>query len=464
MRRLFGFLLLLLPLLSYSNSVKISGNASFFKNEVIQFTNSQNLLSQQKHLITETIIHEDGNYQINLSIETPQIIWVKIEMRELELHVHPNSDITLNFYPIENASNQRVPLRFSINYTKLDSNLATELVYHNIQSDFAQVQNDIQLNTELIELYKNFFSSTDFSHAKYLKNDPLFADFYTYFKAKALLPTSISKNEIITQNLIESPIKYDNPEYLKFVKSSLSPRVHNLLIKFTEEFDEVSKEYKIYPALLSFLEKDSLLGNKELRSLALFTYLKSASSNKFFSKQLKAGVIGQMANFSEFVEQQEAARNLQSTQRRLEKGTEAPIFELSNSAEKFISIEKSRGKLVYLGFIHTKSLTCQRDLQVIQTLRKKHRQASFLMVICDRDSVPINQLPKESSNFKYLYLNKDYTVLTQYQIWSYPVYYLIDKHGYFIESPASSPIEMFEPLAIIFAPKSGRKKYEIVKP
>ena len=75
----------------------------------------------------------------------------------------------------------------------------------------------------------------------------------------------------------------------------------------------------------------------------------------------------------------------------------------------------------------------------------------------------MNQLPPESGSIKYLFLNKDYSVLEKYQVHNFPLYYLLDKHGYFIQSPAKSPENIIDDFQVLFAPKNGRKSYEIIK-
>ena len=85
------------------------------------------------------------------------------------------------------------------------------------------------------------------------------------------------------------------------------------------------------------------------------------------------------------------------------------------------------------------------------------------MILTDRDSINFSVLPKESSNFTYLFLNNDYNILEKYEVWNYPIYYLIDSHGYFIQSPGKHPIDMFETFAELFAKKTKKKSYEIIK-
>tara|TARA_R110002050_G_scaffold200591_1_gene335503 strand:+ start:48675 stop:50069 length:1395 start_codon:yes stop_codon:yes gene_type:complete len=464
MRKLVSFLLILAPYLAFSGTISVQGNASFFKNEMLQVFKYDNLLANQNQLIASTKIPENGAYSITFEIDHPQFILIKIEMRELAIPVHPGAKLNLNFLPFKNASNQRIPLKYTVTYSEIPSNIAPDSVYRDLKISFAFIQNEVSMDTKLTDFYQSFFNHTDSLYSTYLISDKLFSDYYRYFKANAMLQTEYPKTKLIQNELLNQPIGYENKEYLNFFKACMNPRIHHLISKYTKEFERSVEEYQVYHSLLNFLQLDTNLGSTEMRSLALFIYTKGTSSQKYLSSNLKAAIINQMGNFCSFKTQKLAALHYQSLSNRLQKNMEAPIFELQNANNETVSLQDFRGKPVYLGFIHSKSTTCEKDLLIIDKLRKKYRKVKFVMVVSDRDSVVFSQLPNEASNLKFLYLNKNYSVLEKYQIWSYPIYYLIDKHGYFIQTPAKMPNDIFETFAAMFAPKSTRKRYEIIKP
>ena len=94
---------------------------------------------------------------------------------------------------------------------------------------------------------------------------------------------------------------------------------------------------------------------------------------------------------------------------------------------------------------------------VIEKLQKKYRKMHFLLIVVDRDTSQLEPLIPPSSNLTYLYLNKDYNVLEQYKIWDFPVYYLLDKNGYLLQSQAEFPDKMFPTFEKMFARKTRFK-------
>lgn len=454
MNRVILSILFLFPFLISANQVEIYGNASFFSGEPITIYQYKNQITKEKKVLQSQVIEDNGSFHIQFDINHPKVIILKIEMREIHFHVHEGMKIRLQFYPINDADNQRINMPYQIQYDAIGENTAPDSVYRIIQDDFAQEQLKINRNVKMTALYDSFFSFTDSLYKNYITNDSLFLQFYTYFKARAYLQTDISKSQLIEKYISSRPISYQSKEYLYFFKSTMVPQVDHILLKHQNELHQSKKEYQVYSSTSDILAQDSLLENEQIRDLALLLYIKSKVSNHFFDAETKAAIIGQLANFTPYSIHKESARFFQEKTNMLKIGAEAPNFFLLDSKENDISLNSFRGKPVYLGFIHSHSKTCQNNLLVIEKLQKKYRKMQFVMIVVDRDTAKIERLVPSSSNLTYLYINKDYSVLEQYEIWNFPVYYLIDKHGYFTQSPSKFPNEMFHTFEKMFARKS----------
>ncbi|MFT4752884.1 MAG: hypothetical protein ACI85Q_000420 [Salibacteraceae bacterium] len=457
------FLFVYISLFSFGKTVEISGNAAFFRHENIRVLAYENLLHTETRLIAETLISEDGTYQLIFELSSPKELIIQIEMRNLLLHIHPGARIQLDFFPIENAGNQRVPFRVALQTLDSLPNIARETDYDNIQSEFAMHQLIMEKMTIRSSFYTDFFDSIQIEYAKKLSHDSLFATFFTFFKANSLLQTEISKTHLFTTYIWNRPVYYRSKQYLSFFNSVSSRRVFKFFSQHPELVELAKKEYKIYPAFMRMLSADSLLKNEEVRSLALLQYCLSQKKNTLLSLEAKNGIINQISNFCHFPNQKKAALYFQQSNNKFKAGMEAPEIELMDSKGEPTTLSSFRGKHTYLAFINSKSKTCVLDLQVIASIKKKYRKVNFLFIICDRDSLQMENLPSESGHLTYLFVQKNYTPLISYQIWNFPMYYLLDKHGYFIQSPAKNPENIIDDFTPLFAPKSAKKRYEIIK-
>lgn len=463
MRKLIGFLLMTLPFYSYSQSVEIYGNGKFFANEPITISSVSNLISKSYSVVNTQYFDEDGNYSFSFEIKEPQIMILKIEMRELRLMVHPGSNFEIDFLAFENADNQRVPLRISFKDQSNLENIAQPKDYQNLEFEFAEYQSQLKPNQKVSTFYKSFFDSTDKALTPLVKSDTLFNEYYTYFKANSYLQSEVSKAGLFNVNIRNKYIQYSNPEYLKFFEATVMRRIHKVLSQNTKLVENATQEYQVYKAFVDLLKQDSLLDDEEIRNLGLLLYCMKKETNPILSKSTKNGIINQMSNFCPYPPIKKAAFNFQEKNNRYTIGNEAPELNLQNANGDYRNLSDFRGKPVYLGFINSKSRTCVRDLQIVNATKRKFRKARFVFVICDRDSLQMQNLPEQTGNISYLYLNKEYNALEDYQVWNFPVYYLLDKHGYFLQSPAKNPEGIIEDLQLLLAPKSSRKQYEIIK-
>lgn len=445
-----------------SQHFKITGSALFFAGEKVSISEYASTISESKSQISAQYIDEKGNFEFVLPIENAKTLFLKIELREIIIHAHPNTHISLDFTPFDYADNQQLVMPYIQEYIAKPANIAPDSLYAFIEDEFAEQQLRVSKTTSLLTIYNDFFKSSDSVYANYIQSDSLFADFYHYFKARAYLRTSKSKIQLANDYILQKPINYTSESYLTFFKLLMVPRVNSVFLKQAKKLEQAKKEFKVYDALLKVLETDTLLKITEARSLALLLFTQSSISNRFFDKNTNAAIIGQIANFCAYPDQKKAARNIQESRSKLVTGTESPLFSLANKKGDYVDLTEFRGSPVYLGFIHSESTTCQRDILILEKLRKTYRKVSFVMIIVDRDTSDKKMFPPSSGNLTYLYLNKNYDVLEDYAIWNFPVYYLLDDHGYLLQSTAKNPSSMFETFEVMFRRKSKRKRYEII--
>ena len=459
MKNLIGFILLLLPIISIADIVEIRGNALFFAQEQIQVLRYNNLLSKEKEVIAQTIIEDNGDYFVSFNLDFPQEIIIQIEMRELTLHLHPATKVNLDFLPIEKADNQRAPFRVKTNYKNFTTNIAQEIDYLNLESAFARHQLTISKNEQIGTFYKSFFDSIEIELQPILQTDSLFSIHFKYFKANSFLQSQISLNKLFSTYILNQPIYYQNKQYLTFFNIVSKRKLFDFFLKNKSSTKKTSNEYYVYEAFLNLLKTDSLFKNKELRSLALLNFCINSSSSSLLNGNIKNGILQQMSNSCNYTEQKTAAQNYIQQKEKLKLNSLAPDIELTSSSGASVTLSSFRGQITYLGFINSKSSTCARDLQIIDIFKKKYKKVNFLFIVCDRDSLEMNNLPKESSSLKYLFINKNYEALRDYQVWDFPIYYLIDKQGYLIQSPAKKPENIIDDFKLIFTKKSLRRKY-----
>lgn len=387
--------------ITQAQTVEISGNALFFAQEKIEVHQYTGAFAKQTKIIGQTRISPNGEYTLTLTLDTPKILTFKIEMREISIPIHPNTKISLDFIPIKNSGNQRNPLQVSLRYLSYPPHTAIPLDYNNIEIDFLNFQFDLPIHEDNDTLYTLFFDTIALKFDSLLENDHLFNTYFTYLKANAFLKTKINKHILFDTYIVNKPIKYDQPEYIKLFTSISQSRVQRQLYEQSARLDSIFETDNAYLSIMNILSGDSLLALPEIRSLALLTYCMFSTNNTILHARQKYILIKQISNQCPYPKQKWSAQKHIQNHRQFDIGKQAIDFTLTDQDGNEKSLSSFSEKITYLGFINSKSITCMKDLQIINNLKSKFRRISFVFIICDRDSIAMENLPPR---FAYTHL------------------------------------------------------------
>lgn len=462
MRSILLFVFLFLSYSILSQSVLISGLSPYFSNSKVQVFKLTNAINNSQELIIHDSIDSMGIFNLPFELNQPEEILLQIDLHTLTIPIHPGTEIHLEISAPKNTNNLKSAIPYHITYKKYPKNTAQELVYRELTYDFANLQLETSKQSNLDQVYTDFFVKKDSVYSKYLTNDALFQTYYFNLKGLAFLRTDRNRKSIISEYVDTQKVKYKSDEYLKLLRGSVIPEIHGRLTNAPVELEKIKSEFKIHDHLIQFLLQDSICSSKEVLNLSVLLYIHQSASNSLFSFEQKQAIMGQIANFSNYPNQKLAAISFRKTKKKLAPHAEAPIFSLRDVYGQEITLQNYRGKNLYFGFIHTASPTCQKDMMVIEQQRKKFKKMHFLLIVVDRDTSQMAALIDEGSNLDIVYLNRNYSLLEEYEVYNFPTYYLVDKHGYFVNCPGKRPEEMYSVYSAMFDRKRGRKRYEII--
>ncbi len=79
-------------------------------------------------------------------------------------------------------------------------------------------------------------------------------------------------------------------------------------------------------------------------------------------------------------------------------------------------------------------------------MAEKYKDKLRIITISSDDNVKVmnDYLKRNNPNWTFLHIGNEPELLKQYDIRAYPTYFLIDRQGKLIFSPAASPAESFE--------------------
>ena len=127
-------------------------------------------------------------------------------------------------------------------------------------------------------------------------------------------------------------------------------------------------------------------------------------------------------------------------------GFEPPPFELYDHDSTLISLNDFQGEYVYLGFCNSFSYACIKEFELLKDMNSRFEPYLKIVTILIDDSFETMQNLVQSNNYSWKFLHYSHypEILDDYDIKGYPTYFLIDKNGKLLASPAISPAEGFE--------------------
>ena len=105
---------------------------------------------------------------------------------------------------------------------------------------------------------------------------------------------------------------------------------------------------------------------------------------------------------------------------------------------KEISLDKYKGKFIYLNFIHSENHACKQDLQRLNVMHQKmKRDLVILTIVMDKDPSLMKSIIDENKfKWDFLHYANQPNIYFNYNLKALPTYYLIDPNGNLKLSPS----------------------------
>jgi peroxiredoxin len=256
-----------------------------------------------------------------------------------------------------------------------------------------------------------------------------------------------SSQKIIQDYFLGRPVLLQNPAYMELFNQVFK----DYFLAFSEEhpnlrFPLVVNRDMDYSAANSILKKEASLVNDTLRELVL---LKGLYDGFYDGKNIPSSMIqllDSLKNNSSIRYCRQAVQDIMHEITKLLPGYQPPDFALYDSDSTLVHLSDFRGDYVYLNFCNSFGYYCVREYEYLRILYERLQGSIRIVTILVDDSFNDMKQLVESNNYPWIFLHfsNQPQVLEDYDIRSYPSYFLIGPEGKLILSPAPSPVENFE--------------------
>jgi len=448
------FIFLLFPLLSVAQTIKITGTAPGAEGKKIEVITSIDLLTGLEKTLSQAIVDSTASFTLTLNINKTISAFLNIDFHRGEMFLEPGQTYVVSIAPLNYYEVQEV------NPFEESQSLDITLKGNNPDELNALIQGfNKDYNGFVLENFNYLYRDKDKARLdtfrvrierKFPISKKAYFTDYVKYKIASLeqVANVMGKSPMVKKYFSDSPILYDNVEYMDFFREFFSKYITTTSrpLKFLN-YPAMLSSPNSYPVIMKALEADTLLRKAQLRELVLLRGLMEMYDDPLFKQDAIQTTLVSIANSSKFIDNKVIAEDLIKYLTRLRHGSPAPGFTLKDRTKKTVSLSDFKGKPVLLGFWTTYCQSCLSEMEALKPIVDKyHDRMEFVSISADKEYLKMIYFLNLKKNFTwtFLHIGDDIELLRDYDVRSFPLFVLIDSQGKIAKYPVDMPDQGLE--------------------
>jgi len=388
------------------------------------------------------------NTNIDISLSDIKEVALKIGLREYHFLAVPGNTYTINILPYDSNEvsftyKDILPIEFSM---QKDDNINLPLeyidsIYNNfLTQNFRNLYLKDSLSLENLNKLEKELS------LKYVTNDYA-SNYIKYEFASLRFALAIGNRKKLIQDIFQSsPILYDNIGYMDCFSSVFSHY-------FSQGYKFISKEdlekwldANNYSALNDALGRDEILQNEIIRELVFLQGMKDAFWDGTFNRNRILKMLEKFENTTKFAKHKQIATNLiEYLLNKDFQGKKLPSLQVKNIEGEEINLENFMDKTLLVCLVQLDKVACLKELETIHYYYDSVKEKCNIAVICfDNSFEKMYNFVRNSKvgnkyKFPFLYFDKNWRIVEEFNLHFFPTFILIDKDGTIKRNPFDSP-------------------------
>jgi peroxiredoxin len=446
-------------------TVKITGKSAEYAGDSLVFFSYSNMITFSEKDIASCVADDSGGFVFTLTLEEPRLIFSHLGVYNCFMYAEPGM-----VYEIRLPQKRKKSLVDEANQFFEETSIHLSLKVTGTTGNYALPGNQEELNF-LIHAFNDYFypyyykfavnAYTDRIDQQELKeaienlqspfgdtHSPFFSGYMDY--RIGLLNhygSQVSNQRIMEDYFLDRPVLHQNPAYMELFNEIFN----DFFDQFSEKnpkrnFPVVLNRDRDYARLNEILVRDASLKKDSLRELIL---LKEFYEGFYDQKNIRSSML-QLLDSLQVNTSIDLYRNmvmdimLEIT--RLLPGYEPPEFTLYDHDSTLVHLSDFRGDYIYMVFCNSFSYYCVKEYEYLKVLQQRLQGQLKILTILVDDSFQSMQELMRNNNYPwtFLHFSNQPQVIDDYDIQTYPSYFLISPEGKLVLSPAPSPAENFE--------------------
>ncbi len=454
MKSLAVFILLVIfQSVEAGQQVTLYGNDTSYIGDEIVFNKYSDQISGSETVVGKAKVNSKGAFSLSFDIDEVTFVFSYTGIYKLHLFAVPGNNYEIILPPRQ----EKEPVELLNPYFEpVVIHLATVELAKNELNTLIRMFNDAYLpyyNKHIVTLgQKDDFSELDediitMENPFSSSGNAYFNDYrrYRYGLLRYFAYQQRSKS-ISDEYFRNQPVLLENPAFMELFNQVYKNYFHHLSRTAGDSnLGNVIRTCNI-DSIRLFLESDSVIGIGNLSNLVILKFLHDEFYDDNYSRSSLLALLDAYIAENKDQKMTDVAISIRDKVTRLLTGFLPPAFALYNGDSILISLDDFKGRYVYLNFCSCFSYTCLNEFKMLEALYAKHKDLiEVVTVIIDNDEDIINSFLKRSNyQWTFLHYGNQSTIIRDYDVRAFPLYYLINREGKLAMSPAPSPGEEFE--------------------
>jgi hypothetical protein len=464
-KALLSFTLFIWAFSASAGTVVLHGNNPEYANLTLTFKQFGNQISDTEETIAETKVQPNGDFELKFEIDQTTYIFSHLGVFFMYLYVEPGTEYNI-----------KLPKRVDKKSEDILNPFFEELMLQLVVPEYKVLgQSEKGKVTEGLNFLINSFDNTfNPLYTKYsvaimsrkkpealdstLKNldkifgnsgNSYFRDYYTYRIGMLKFTSSKFKSRNISDNyFLNKPVLYNNPAYMTLFNKVYEK--YFVYFGMTESGKTIYNDIntsKSLTCLKETLAQDKVLANDTLKEFVILKALHDGCSEMEFSRSGMLQILDSLIISSKISYHRKIASQIRDKVSKLITGFAPPPFQLLNQDSVLVSLDSFKESYVYLAFVTTQNYACLKDFDLLKRIQDKYgKLVKIVAISADESLSAVRHFTQnyKQYNWPFLHYANQPDIIKDYDLRVFPTYFLIDREGKLVMSPAPGPSENFE--------------------
>ena len=438
-KRSIGLILMFLcPFFILGQNVTIIGKTNI-PNALVRLLTYDEMLTCHQTKVAETQSDKDGKFTLKTTINEITPAQIAINLERVEIILNPggkyNVEIVIPEQKDDESYFEKEQPLLKINtaddgglYSQyvLAENLIDDFIYDNFQQIY-RGRKIYLMDTIENQIYRQL-GKVKYDYVK---------DMIKYRKAAVVM--ALNTEKVITEYIDNQKVLYSNKAYMD-VFAELFGGYFN-----KRDYNQANLEnafYSGYDNFMTYLGKNDFLSrNRQIFELVTMIEMRRLYYENSYDKTRILSYYKKIGETSKYQKNKVVANDFIKHLTKLSYDSDAPTFALKDKNGKTVQLSDFQGNMVLLQFVGRLSSLITNEFLTLNELHKQWGDSVIIVTVVTKESFDncAQMFDKQGFNWTILNLDDDILLLEDYDVQSFPAYFILKRKNKIGMAPAPSP-------------------------